>query len=75
MFAKCELIWQTISHFNKQWDILTNSKQYFQKVSFFVKLNLLFILAKLKTRDLKPCDFSQKFETVSKGNDFEVLEL
>lgn len=74
-FAKCELLWQTISYFNKQWVILTNSKYYFEKVIFLVKLNLIVILAKRKTRDLKPCDFSQKFETVSKDNDFEVLEL
>ena len=36
---------------------------------------MIVILAKLRTRDVKSCDLSQKIEPISKDNDFEVLEL
>ena len=48
-----------------------------QKVSYFVKL-IVFSLAKLTTRDSKPCGlriWAQKIEAISKGNDFEILYL
>ena len=48
-----------------------------KKVSYFVKL-IVFSLAKLTNRDPEPCGlgiWAQKIEAISKGNDFEILDL